>query len=78
MLPSLLLSVPEFRSNNTVWRPMLVALDWIRSKVADGCRFVPMEDVPIDEVIAARWRNSVIDDDGRVNRISYELCVLTR
>lgn len=57
---------------------MLVALDWIRSKVDDGCRFVPMEDVPIDEVIAARWRNSVIDDDGRVNRISYELCVLTR
>jgi hypothetical protein len=60
MLPSLLLSILEFRSNNTVWRSMLVALDWIRAKV--GCRFVPMEDVPIDEVIAARWRNSVIDE----------------
>nr|WP_234841188.1 DUF4158 domain-containing protein [Sinorhizobium meliloti] len=77
MLPSLL-SVLEFRSNNTVWRPVLAALDWIRSKVDDGCRFVPMEDVPIDEVIPARWRSSVIDDDGRVNRISYELCVLTQ
>lgn len=77
MLPSLL-SVLEFRSNNTVWRPVLVALDWIRSKVDDSCRFVPMEDVPIDEVIPARWRSSVIDDDGRVNRISYELCVLTQ
>ncbi|WP_244514776.1 DUF4158 domain-containing protein [Ensifer sp. LCM 4579] len=77
MLPSLL-SVLEFRSNNTVWRPVLVALDWIRSKVDDGCRFVPMQDVPIDEVIPARWRSSVIDDDGRVNRISYELCVLTQ
>ncbi|WP_327437542.1 Tn3 family transposase [Sinorhizobium meliloti] len=44
----------------------------------DGCRFVPMQDVPIDEVIPARWRSSVIDDDGRVNRISYELCVLAQ
>ena len=76
MLPSLL-SVLEFRSNNTVWRPVLAALDWIRVKMNDGCRFVPMQDVPIDEVIPARWRSSVIDDDGRVNRISYELCVLT-
>nr|WP_245416043.1 hypothetical protein [Mesorhizobium denitrificans] len=76
MLPSLL-SVLEFRSNNTMWRPVLAALDWIRSKMDDGCRFVPVQDVPIDEVIPARWRSSVIDDDGRVNRISYELCVLT-
>jgi hypothetical protein len=61
-----------------VWRPVLAALDWIRSKVDGGCRFVPLQDVPIDEVIPARWRSSVIDDDGRVNRISYELCVLTQ
>src|SRR3546814_8566592 len=40
MLPSLL-SVLEFRSNNAVWRPVLAALDWIRSKVDGGCRFVP-------------------------------------
>ena len=77
MLPSLL-SVLEFRSNNTVWRPVLAALDWIRSRIEDGCRFVPLQDVPIDEVIPARWRSSVIDDDGRVNRISYELCILTQ
>src|SRR3546814_1296890 len=77
MLPSLL-SVREFLSNNAVWRPVLAALDWIRSKVDGGCRFVPLQDVPIDEVIPARWRSSVIDDDGRVNRISYELCVLTQ
>src|SRR3546814_17596019 len=62
-----------FRS---VWRPVLAALDWIRSKVDGGCRFVPLQDVPIDEVIPARCRSSVIDDDGRVYRISYELCVL--
>src|SRR3546814_15000154 len=35
MLPSLL-SALEFRSNNAVWRPVLAALDWIRSKVEIG------------------------------------------
>lgn len=73
-----LLSVLEFRSNNAVWRPVLAALDWIRSKAGDSCRFVPMQDIPIDGVIPSRLHSSVVDDDGRVNRISYELCVLTR
>lgn len=61
-----------------VWRLVLSALEWIRSKMDDGCRSVSAQDVPIDEVVPARWRSSVIDDDGRVNRISYELCVLTQ
>ena len=77
MLPSLL-SVLEFRSNNAVWRPVLAALDWIRARLDDGCRFVSQKDVPIDGVIPVKWRSSVIDGNGRVNRISYELCVLTQ
>src|SRR3546814_3564251 len=77
MMPSLL-SIFEVLSNNAVGRPVLAALDWIRSKVDGGCRFVPLQDVSIDEVIRARWRTSVIDDAGRANRISYELCVLTQ
>lgn len=77
MLPSLL-PVLEFRSNNAVWRPVLSALDWIKARLDDGCRFVPQKDVPIDGVIPAKWRSSVIDGNGRVNRISYELCVLTQ
>ncbi len=77
MLPNLL-SVLEFRSNNAVWRPVLGALDWIRARLADGCRFVPQQDIPVDGVIPAKWRNSVIDGNGRVNRVSYELCVLTQ
>src|SRR3546814_13247660 len=75
MLPSLL-SALEFRSNNAAWRPVLAALDWISSKVDDGCRYVPPHAVPVDEVIPGRWRSSVIDATGRVNRISYEICVL--
>lgn len=77
MLPSLL-SVLEFRSNNAVWRPVLSALDWIRGRLDNGCRFVPEYEVPIDGVVPAKWRSSVIDRNGRVNRISYELCVLTQ
>src|SRR3546814_2112320 len=61
-----------------LWRPVLAALDWIRSKVDDGCRYVPPHAVPVDEVIPARWRSTVIDEEGRVNRISYELCVLAQ
>ncbi|MFT8347293.1 Tn3 family transposase [Gluconobacter oxydans] len=76
MLPELL-SVLQFRSNNTAWRPVLAALEWISRKLDDGCRYVPAHEVPTDTVIPAKWRGSVIDGDERVNRISYELCVLT-
>jgi hypothetical protein len=34
------------------------------------------EKVPIDGVIPKAWLDGVIDDDGRVERIPYELCVL--
>ena len=76
MLPHLL-SVLEFRSNNTAWRPVLDALDWIRGMQDSGRRFVDQEEVPT-EVIPAKWRASIIDASGRVNRISYELCVLSQ
>jgi len=77
MLPKLL-SVLEFRSNNTAWRPVLNALDWIKSTLDNGCRFVPPLGVPVDDVVPAKWRSSVIDEKGRINRISYELCVLSQ
>jgi len=77
MLPKLL-SVLEFRSNNTAWRPVLNALDWIKRTLDDGRRYVPPLGVPVDDVIPAKWRSSVIDEKGRINRISYELCVLSQ
>src|SRR3546814_659633 len=77
MLPSLL-SALEFRSNNAVWRPVLAALDWIRSKVDDGCRYVPPHAVPVDEVIPAGRGSSVLDEEGPVHRTSYQLCVLAQ
>lgn len=77
LLPNLL-SVLEFRSNNAVWRPILEALDWIRSMQSSGTRFVSECDVPTIDVIPKKWRSAIIDVDGRINRISYELCILTQ
>lgn len=73
-----LLSVLEFRSNNAVHRPVLEALDWIRRTLASGCRIVPRNGVPIDGVIPPKWRSAIVGKDGRINRISYELCVLSQ
>ncbi|WP_419904250.1 Tn3 family transposase [Kiloniella sp.] len=75
MLPQLL-AVLEFRSNNTTWRPVLQALEWIQREVNNNSRFVPVHEVPIEDVIPKKWRSAVIGEDGRVNRISYELCIL--
>jgi hypothetical protein len=35
------------------------------------------EQVPIDGVVPPGWRQAVVDADGRVERIPYELCVLS-
>lgn len=77
ILPGLL-SVLEFRSNNAVHRPVLEALDWVRRTLASGCRVVPRNGVPIDGVIPPKWRSAIIGKNGRINRISYELCVLSQ
>jgi TnpA family transposase len=77
ILPKLL-SVLEFRSNNAVHRPVLGALDWIRRAFETGCRVVPRNGVPIEGVIPPKWRSAIIGKDGRINRISYELCVLSQ
>ncbi|WP_299631782.1 hypothetical protein [uncultured Roseobacter sp.] len=39
--------------------------------------FVPASTVPTGS-IPAKWRETVIDERGRLNVISYELCVLTQ
>ncbi|RWK27976.1 Tn3 family transposase [Mesorhizobium sp.] len=77
ILPKLL-SVLEFRSNNAVHRPVLEALDWIRRAFDTGCRVVPRKGVPIEGVVPPKWRSAIIGKDGRINRISYELCVLSQ
>jgi TnpA family transposase len=77
ILPKLL-SVLEFRSNNAVHRPVLEALDWIKRAFDTGCRVFPRNGVPVEGVIPPKWRSAIIGKDGRINRISYELCVLSQ
>jgi hypothetical protein len=81
MLPAVLTTL-EFRSNNARHRPVLEALDWLKRFRDDGRRVIRPEDkIPIDGVVPAKWRDLVMEKDGaggfRINRINYEICVLT-
>jgi hypothetical protein len=78
MLPRLLGTL-RFRCNNSAWRPVIEALELLArwTTQAGSQRFYgPDEQVPLDGVVPASWRDTVVDDRGRVERIPYELCVL--
>ena len=76
MVPPLL-AVLQFRSNNASWRPILDALDLIQRWQQDGRRVVPADLAP-EGSVPAKWREGVIDAAGRLNVISFELCVLAQ
>lgn len=78
MLPELLGAL-EFRCNSTAYPPVMDALELLR-RYADRDRirfYEPTDLVPIGGVVPAGWREAVVDERGRVERIPYELCVLT-
>ncbi len=78
MLPRLL-EVLQFRCNNAAYRPVLDALNLLRRYAgrAGQERFYDSADrVPLDDVVPGEWRDAVVDERGRVERIPYELCVL--
>ena len=80
MLPHILDALP-FRSNNAAHRPVIEALELLKTYRDSRLQhFPPHERVPIDGVVAAKWRDIVIDEDNegldRINRINYEICVL--
>ncbi len=74
MLPSLL-SVLKFRSNNESWRPILDALSLIARLNEEGRR-IALASLATDGSIPRKWRDTVFDQQGRLNVISYELCIL--
>jgi hypothetical protein len=78
MLPDLLAAL-EFRCNNSAYRPVMDALDLLRRYAQrDRVRFYDRgERVPLAGVVPTGWRDAVVDELGRVERIPYELCVLT-
>ncbi len=78
MLPPLLAAL-EFGCHNTAYRPVMAALALLaRYAGVDGKTrfFADTDTVPIDGVVPRAWREAVVDDRGRVERIPYELCVL--
>jgi TnpA family transposase len=79
MLPKLL-EVLDLRSNNAAHRPLLDAIEKLKSSLDQSTQYYKLSEVAVDGVIRPKWRDLVIEEgpDGepRVNRINYELCVL--
>ncbi|CAM5321195.1 Tn3 family transposase ISNpu13 [Streptomyces abikoensis] len=68
-----------FKCNNTAYRPVMDALALLEkyAEVDGKTRFYDAGDeVPMDGVARKDWREAVVDDKGRIERIPYELCVL--
>jgi len=63
----------EFQSHQP-GDPLLAALDVLRELNATGRRGVP-EDAPVS-FVPAKWLPYIVDDEGRIERKYYELCVL--
>jgi hypothetical protein len=79
LLPDLLAAL-EFRANNTTYRPVMDAVELLQRykdiPVSDRPHYSRADRVPLDGVVPREWRDAVLDDSGRVERIPYELCVL--
>ena len=80
MAPEILQSL-EFRSNNEHHRPVIQALDLLKRYAGSKLQTFPAgEVVPIDGIVRGLWREAVLEKDAkggqRVNRITYEICVL--
>ncbi len=75
-----LLEVLVFKCNNDRHRPVMEALALLQRYRDRKTALFPLnEDVPLDGVVKADWQELMLDETqgGRVNRISYEVCVLT-
>jgi TnpA family transposase len=80
MVPQILQTL-DFRSNNKDHRPVIQALDLLKRYADTKLHTFPAEeDVPLDGVARGLWREAVVEKDAegrsRVNRITYEICVL--
>jgi TnpA family transposase len=80
MVPQILQTL-DFRSNNEQHRPVIQAFDLLQRYAGTKLRTFPAEEiVPINGVVRGLWREAVIEKDAegrqRVNRITYEICVL--
>src|SRR5262249_46646116 len=80
MVPRLL-STLECRSNNDCHQSLITALALLKKYAGSALRTYPLEEqVPLDGVVRNQWREAVreVDKQGqdRINRVTYEICVL--
>jgi hypothetical protein len=80
MTPKVLQAL-EFRSNNEGRHPVILAIALLRRHADSKDRVFPAnQDVPFDGIFNGLWRDAVMEPDAqgrkRVNRITYEICVL--
>ena len=74
-----LLSVLEFRSNNTMHRPVLDALELIGTYAGANLRYYPLDEpIPVHRGLSGDWAELVYQTDQRgrrrVVRMVYEIC----
>lgn len=77
-----LLELLAFGCNNDRHRPVMNALDLLRKHRGRKAKTFPVrETVPMEVVVRDEWHDLIVERDERgterVNRVSYELCVLT-
>ena len=79
MLPPLLAAL-QFRCNNTAYRPVMQALELLASATpawtARPASTPTLRRCRSTAWCPKAWREAVVDERGRVERIPYELCVL--
>ncbi|WP_250237966.1 hypothetical protein [Cardinium endosymbiont of Oedothorax gibbosus] len=70
----------EFESSNHLHRPVIDAINVIKTHKNSNQRYYATDEVPIDYIINKKWRNIVIvlnaKGEEKINRINYEICVL--
>ena len=80
MVPAIL-NIIDFKSNNDVHKPVILALEWIKKFIDSGSKYYLLaDDIPIDGVVRPGYKNSIIETDDKgnekINKMNYEICVL--
>lgn len=74
----LLLEALKFASNNETYRPIMHALELLAKYRGSKSPTFPLKEaVPLVGVVKDDWHDLVIDEKDKVNRIAYEMCVLS-
>lgn len=81
-LMPLILDTLHFQTSNPKYRRVVRALAWLHANRGSRRQFITEADgISIIEVVPKKWRDIIVESDSkgrlRVNRISYEICVLT-